>query len=264
MDRNFPRALNAVLKHEGGYVNDPKDPGGPTNKGVTLATFRAYVKPTGSIDDLKKITDAQVGVVYRRHYWSKVMASDLPGGVDYAVFDFAVNSGPARAVKFLQRALGAVQDGKVGPATLKDAREADRNGLIDTICDMRLKWLRTLPTWGRFGKGWTARVEGVRRLAKKLAAEPDEAPKVVVEKKPVAVTNTALEKPWYSSPDVMVPVATTAVPAAIPAFAGFDPLFLIVAAVLAAGLVVFFVIRRDKQRASVEAKVQKIEQEDPE
>jgi lysozyme family protein len=263
MDRNFPRALNAVLKHEGGYVNHPNDPGGPTNKGVTLATFRAYVKPTGTVADLKAISDAQVGVVYRRHYWSKVMASDLPGGVDYAVFDFAVNSGPARAAKFLQRALGVVQDGKVGPATIKAAAGADRDGLIDTVCDMRLRWLRTLDTWKTFGKGWTSRVEGVRRLAKKLAAEPDEAPKVVVEKKPVAVTSRALDKPWYSSPDVIVPAVTTAVPAAVPAFAGFDRWVMIVGVVLAAALIVFFVIRRDRQRKAVDAKVEQIEQQEP-
>lgn len=264
MDRNFPRALNAVLKHEGGYVNDPKDPGGPTNKGVTLATFRAYVKPTGSIDDLKKISDAQVGVVYRRHYWSKVMASDLPGGVDYAIFDFAVNSGPARAAKFLQRALGLTQDGKVGPATIAAANGADRTGLIDTVCDMRLKWLRTLPTWGRFGKGWTSRVEGVRRLAKKLAAEPDDAPKVVVEKKPVAVTSKALDKPWYSSPDVIVPAVTTGVLPTVPALAGFDRWVLIIGIVAAFALIIFLVIRRDRQRKAVDAKVEQIEQQEPE
>jgi lysozyme family protein len=264
MDRNFPRALNAVLKHEGGYVNDPHDNGGPTNKGVTLATFRAYVKPSGTVADLKALTEAQAGVVYRRQYWNKVMGAELPNGIDYAVFDFAVNSGPARAAKFLQKAVGVARDGKIGPATLRACRAVDAMMLIDRLCSDRIAWLRTLDDWPRFGKGWAARVEGVRRLAKQMAAEPEDAPKVVVEKKPVAVTPKALDKPWYSSPDVMVPVATTAVPATIPAFAGLDPLFLIVAAVLCAVLIVFFVIRRDRQRAAVADKVAEIEQEQPE
>ena len=262
MDRNFPRALNAVLKEEGGYVNHPSDPGGPTNKGVTLATFRQFVKPSGTVEDLKKLTEAQAGVVYRRQYWGPVLGSELPSGVDYAVFDFAVNSGPGRAIKFLQRAVNVDQDGKVGPATLKAARAQNADEIIDRVCDTRLSWLRGLKTWKTFGKGWGARVERVRKLAKRLAAEPDDAPRVVVEKKPVAVTPKALEKPWYASPDVMVPVATTAVPATIPAFAGLDPLFLIVAAVLCAALIVFFVIRRDRQRASVADKVAEIEQQD--
>ena len=264
MDRNFPRALNAVLKHEGGFVNHPNDPGGPTNKGVTIATYRAYVKPTGTVADLKAISDAQVSVVYRRHYWSKVMASDLPGGVDYAVFDFAVNSGPARAAKFLQKAVGVAQDGKIGADTLKAARATDAAALVDRICDARLAWLRTLGTWATFGKGWTNRVEGVRKLAKKLAAEPDDAPKVVVEKKPVAVTAKALDKPWYSSPDVIVPAATAVVPTAIPAFAGFDRWVMIVGIVCAVALILFFVIRRDRQRKAVAEKVEQIEQQEPE
>ena len=171
MDRNFPRALNAVLKHEGGYVNDPHDNGGPTNKGVTLATFRAYVKPSGTVADLKALTEAQAGVVYRRQYWNKVMGAELPNGIDYAVFDFAVNSGPARAAKFLQKAVGVARDGKIGPATLRACRAVDAMMLIDRLCSDRIAWLRTLDDWPRFGKGWAARVEGVRRLAKQMAAE---------------------------------------------------------------------------------------------
>lgn len=264
MDRNFPRALNAVLKHEGGYSNNPHDNGGPTNKGVTLATFRSFVKPSGTIGDLKQLTEAQAGVVYRRQYWNKVMGAELPNGVDYAVFDFAVNSGPSRAIKFLQKVVGAVRDGKVGPATLNAIRSVPSGEIIDRLCDDRLAWLRTLDDWPVFGKGWSKRVEGVRKLAKQMAAEPEDAPRVVVEKKPVAVTNTALDKPWYSSPDVLVPVGTAAVPGVAAGFTELDWRFLAIAAALGVGLVIFFVIRRDKQRASVEAKVQTIEQEQPE
>src|SRR5689334_14072984 len=122
MDRNFQRAFSLVLKHEGGWADNPADPGGPTMKGVTLATFRKYVKPGATKDDLRKITDAQLAMVYRRHYWDVVAGAELPDGVDYAVFDFAVNSGPRRAATYLQAVVGAAQDGKIGPETLKATR----------------------------------------------------------------------------------------------------------------------------------------------
>ena len=99
MQSNFARALANVLVHEGGFVNHPKDPGGATNKGITIATFRKWVKRDGTIDDLKNISAADVAKVYRKHYWDKVRGDDLPSGVDYAVFDYAVNSGPGRAAK---------------------------------------------------------------------------------------------------------------------------------------------------------------------
>ena len=112
MDKNFERALPLVLKHEGGYVDHPKDPGGATNKGVTIATFRRYVKADGTKQDLRRITDAQVSAVYYRHYWAAVQAHALPSGVDYCAFDFAVNSGPSRSAKFLQKVVGVKQDGR--------------------------------------------------------------------------------------------------------------------------------------------------------
>jgi lysozyme family protein len=113
MNRNFQRALALVLKHEGGYVDHPKDPGGATNKGVTIATFRRYVKKDGTKDDLRRISDADVARIYKRHYWDAVRGDDLPDGLDYATFDFAVNSGTGRAPKYLQRVLGVAQDGVI-------------------------------------------------------------------------------------------------------------------------------------------------------
>ncbi len=110
MDRNFARALALVLKSEGGWSDNPADPGGATMKGVTLANFRRYVKADASKADLKKIGDDQVATVYRRFYWDAVLGAELPDGVDYAVFDFAVNSGPGRAVKYLQATVGVSQD----------------------------------------------------------------------------------------------------------------------------------------------------------
>ncbi len=170
MDRNFAKALKLVLKHEGGFVNHPADPGGATNKGITLANFRRYIKPGGSVEDLKGLTEAQAGICYRRRYWDAVLGAELPDGVDYAVFDFAVNSGPARAAKYLQALVGAAQDGKIGPATLRAVKARSKTKLIDDLCDKRMAFLKSLSTFGAFGKGWTNRVAGVRAEAKKMAA----------------------------------------------------------------------------------------------
>ncbi|MDN2578963.1 glycoside hydrolase family 108 protein [Aquibium sp. ELW1220] len=180
MDSNFQRALSRVLKHEGGYVDHPKDPGGATNKGVTIATFRRYVKPKGTKADLRAITADQVATVYRKHYWTAVHGAELPDGVDYAVFDLAVNSGPSRAARFLQRVVGAAQDGRIGPATLAAVRKADPTELIGRLCDARLAWLKTLKTWPTFGRGWERRVTDVRHDAILDAAERAIA-KAVVE-----------------------------------------------------------------------------------
>lgn len=119
MDRNFARALSLVLKSEGLWSDHPADPGGATMKGVTLANFRRYVKADATKADLRKITDAQVATVYRRFYWDATAGAQLPSGVDYAVFDFAVNSGPGRAAKYLQAVAGVRQDGRIGRPPLQ-------------------------------------------------------------------------------------------------------------------------------------------------
>lgn len=176
MNASFPRALAAVLRHEGGYVNHPSDPGGPTNKGITLATFRKWVKANGTVDDLKAISAADVAKVYRKHYWNAVCGDDLPAGVDFAVFDYAVNSGPTRAAKALQGVLGVAQDGKIGPDTVSAAAKANSLATIDGLCDQRLAFLKGLKTWGTFGKGWGSRVEDVRDDAIQMTAAVTPAP----------------------------------------------------------------------------------------
>ncbi|TIV64144.1 MAG: hypothetical protein E5V86_16405, partial [Mesorhizobium sp.] len=158
MDRNFARSLSLVLKSEGGWSDNPADPGGATMKGVTLANFRRYVKADATKADLRRISDAQLAVVYRRFYWDALAGALLPDGIDYAVFDFAVNSGPGRAAKYLQAVLGVVQDGRIGPATLAAAGAKPAGVVIDALCDARLAFLEKLPTWPSFGRGWSARV----------------------------------------------------------------------------------------------------------
>ncbi|ESZ35872.1 MULTISPECIES: glycoside hydrolase family 108 protein [unclassified Mesorhizobium] len=177
MDRNFARALALVLKSEGGWSDNPADPGGATMKGVTIANFRRYVKADASKADLREISNAQVATVYRRFYWDAVAGAELPGGVDYAVFDFAVNSGPGRAAKYLQAAVGTAQDGRIGPATLKAVGARPPGAVIDDLCDARLAFLRRLPTWPVFGKGWSDRIRSVRSQALLMSAlQPAPAP----------------------------------------------------------------------------------------
>jgi len=185
MDRNFKRSLSLVLKHEGGWADHPKDPGGATMKGVTLATFRSFVKPNATKDDLRKITAEQLETVYRRHYWDAVLGAKLPDGVDYAVFDFAVNSGPARAAKYLQAVVGVAQDGKIGPATLAAVAAMPAHRIVNELCDRRLKFLKGIKKgeqWKVFGKGWGSRVEGVRSEALVMAAQPTPEKPSIIEK----------------------------------------------------------------------------------
>jgi lysozyme family protein len=186
MNRNFRRSLAHVLKHEGGFVNHPKDPGGATNKGITIATFRRYINPHGTVRDLRAITDAEVAKVYKEQYWDAVAGDLLPDGVDFAVFDFAVNSGPSRAIRHLQAAAGVEADGKLGQLTLSAVKARVPQTLIERICDSRMGFLRGLKTWSTFGKGWTRRVEEVRTQAKAMIADkpPVEPAKPAVKPEP--------------------------------------------------------------------------------
>lgn len=181
MNRNFRRSLAHVLKHEGGFVNHPRDPGGATNKGVTIGTYRRYINPRGTVADLKRITDAEVAKVYKEHYWDAVSGDMLPDGVDHVVFDFAVNSGPSRAIKHLQMAAGVEADGRLGPLTMSAVLARDGADLIERISNSRFGFLRRLKTWDVFGKGWRRRVDEVREQA--LAMLEDQ-PEPVFHPKP--------------------------------------------------------------------------------
>ncbi|APZ53151.1 glycoside hydrolase family 108 protein [Salipiger abyssi] len=175
-----------ILEHEGGYVNHPNDPGGATNRGVTIGTLRRLgmdLDGDGDIDiaDLKALSEADAIKVYKAFYWDKVSADLLPIGIDYAVADFAVNSGPGRAAKYLQRLLSVTQDGDIGPITLSAAAKSDPATLVVDLCDARLRFMRGLSIWKTFGRGWTARVEGVESaaladIAEARLPEPDAPP----------------------------------------------------------------------------------------
>lgn len=168
MNGNFEKALALVLEHEGGYVNHPKDPGGATNKGVTQAVYDAYRKMRGRGPmSVKFITGEELRAIYKFQYWDKVHGDFLPVGLDYAVFDFAVNSGVTRASKYLQAVLGVAQDGQIGAKTLAAIHSS--TAVINALCDRRMGFLRNLKTFLTFGKGWTRRVTDVRAYALEMA-----------------------------------------------------------------------------------------------
>ena len=169
MKRSFKSALKHVLVHEGGWADHPKDPGGATMKGVTLTTYRRHFGPTKSKQELRNISDKELGDIYRSGYWDKCHCDELPKGLDYAVFDAAVNSGPGRSARWLQAAVGAKQDGGIGPKTLEKVNEHDPVAVTSDICDLRLSFLQSLNNWATFGKGWNRRVEGVRVTAIAMA-----------------------------------------------------------------------------------------------
>ncbi|MBZ9856763.1 hypothetical protein LB566_23505 [Mesorhizobium sp. CA13] len=207
MDGNFSLALALVLKSEGGWSDNPADPGGATMKGVTLANFRRYVKADASKADLRNISNDQVATVYRRFYWDAVVGAELPAGVDYAVFDFAVNSGPGRAAKYLQGVAGVTQDGRIGPATLAAVRAKPASVIIDDLCDARMGFLQRLPTWPTFGKGWSSRVAGVRKQAVLMTSLPASAP---VQPPPAPAGAAPAPKAQPSPPGPPVPVQAPA------------------------------------------------------
>lgn len=165
----WPRALAAVLRHEGGWSDHPADPGGATMRGVTLAVFRAEFGSDRTADELRAISDGAVAAIYRRRYWDRINGDALPAGVDLATFDAAVNSGPGRAARWLQDAVGATADGVIGPMTLRAARAYPADRAIIRMSDSREAFLRGLPHWPIFGAGWLARVLSVRREALEIA-----------------------------------------------------------------------------------------------
>ena len=157
MINNYPKCLSIILRKEGGYVNDPHDAGGETNMGISKRAFPDI--------DIKNLSVELASAIYKKYYWNQVKADQLPSGLDLVVFDGAVNSGPAQSAKWLQKALGIKADGVIGPVTLVALQGADVASVIDKVLDQRLAFLKSLPTWSRFGKGWEARVEDIRKLA---------------------------------------------------------------------------------------------------
>ena len=166
----YDESLRRLLAHEGGYTNDPADPGGPTNFGITIFDYRKYVKPDATAADVRAMKVDEAKAIYRAKYWDAQRCDELPAGVDYAVFDYGVNSGIGRSKKVLQRIVGVPADGALGAATMQAVAAADAKHTIAELCDERLRFLQSLRTWPVFGKGWGRRVAEVRQVALAMAA----------------------------------------------------------------------------------------------
>lgn len=162
MLENFDESLILVLVHEGGFANHPKDPGGTTNEGITQRVYSAYLALKGLKDkSVRFITDEQVREIYKEQYWDKIRGDDLPYGLDYALFDFAVNSGVSRAVKYIQSLVGVATDGILGKVTLQAIlAKNDIETLIIDLCLKRWNFVQRLKTFKYFGKGWKRRIHG--------------------------------------------------------------------------------------------------------
>ena len=166
MEASFFKSLDMVLHHEGGFVDHPNDPGGATNKGITHKTYADFLdRPLEDVSELKNIPKEHVQKIYKTGYWDRIRGDELPAGVDFCIFDWAVNSGPGRAAKALQKAVGATVDGAIGPMTVAAVNAADAAQIIEDVTKEREEFYRSLRTFDTFGKGWLRRNKETRDFA---------------------------------------------------------------------------------------------------
>jgi lysozyme family protein len=169
----FDRCLVEVLRLEGGYVDDSRDPGGATKFGVTCAVLSEALGRAASAEDVAALTEAEAGEIYRRRYWATVRCPQLPEGLDLMAFDMAVNMGPGTAARLLQAALGMEADGAVGPKTLAAATGRPAAETIREVSDLRRNRYRGLAGFAAFGRGWLRRTDEVEALALAWAGQAD-------------------------------------------------------------------------------------------
>ena len=169
MKDNFNKCLEMLLHHEGGFVNHPKDPGGVTNLGVTKRVYEQWVGHRVSEQVMRDLTVEDVAPIYKKKYWDRIKGDDLPSGIDWAAFDWAVNSGTGRAAKAVQKVVGAVRDGAIGPKTLALVSKQDPKYMIQEIGKIRQEFYENLSTFETFGKGWTRRNKETTEVAMDMA-----------------------------------------------------------------------------------------------
>lgn len=162
---HFQQSFNIILGYEGGYSNNPKDPGGPTNLGVTQSTLGHWLGRAASIAEVQALTPGLVAPIYRTNFWNAVHGDALPAGVDLITFDAAVNSGPGRAAKLLQAAAGATVDGAIGPATLAAVTAMKPVDVVNKFTAAHEAFFKSLPTFSEFGHGWLNRLYSIQALA---------------------------------------------------------------------------------------------------
>ena len=169
MNRNWDKAFDLVIVNEGGYVDNSHDPGGATNWGCTKAVWEKYVGHEVTKDDIKALTKEDVKPLYKRNYWDAIHGDALPSGLDYCIFDCAINSGTGRAAKFIQEIAGVTADGAIGNNTVAAITQINPVTAINEFCDKRQAFLESLKTFATFGKGWSKRVAEVRAKSLEMA-----------------------------------------------------------------------------------------------
>lgn len=157
-----------MLASEGGYVNHPSDPGGRTNLGVTQATWENWIGRQSDESEMRSLTADKVEPMYRKKYWDAVRGDELPAGISYLLFDFAVNAGVGRAIKTLQTSIGVEADGAFGPITMAAMKSYEPVKLIERFSQAKEDFYRSLNTFDVFGKGWLNRVAKVKAEALKM------------------------------------------------------------------------------------------------
>lgn len=149
---NFEIAIERVLGHEGGYVNDPNDPGGETKWGISKRSYPNV--------DIANLSRADAIHIYKRDFWDVAQLDKLPLSVGYQALDFAINSGIGTAVRALQRAAGAAPDGRIGPVTLSRLASVSETDLLMLLLAERLDFMTALKNWPNAGRGWARRIAG--------------------------------------------------------------------------------------------------------
>ena len=167
MSNSFKECLDLVLKSEGGWVNNPNDPGGETNLGVTKAVWEEWV--CHPVNTMKNLTPDDVAPMYEQKYWRPCYGEVLPRGLDFIVFSMGVNAGTGRSVKLLQQSIGCVPDGIIGPATRSLICASNCATLINKFSEARRDYYRSLKTFPVFGHGWVARVDKEEQEALNMA-----------------------------------------------------------------------------------------------
>lgn len=159
MKGNFEKCLEFVLHHEGLWSDDPRDPGGATMKGVTLAVYKEYLGRDATKDELRNIPQEHLLNLYKTRYWDKARCDDLGTGLDLVVFDLAVNGGVGRAAKILQRCVGATEDGAIGPKTMALVTQVPVKQMIIRFSEQRRMFYKSLQAFATFGRGWLRRTD---------------------------------------------------------------------------------------------------------
>jgi len=165
VNKNYDHCLEMLLEHEGGFVNHPDDPGGITNLGVTKKVYEGWVDREVTEQEMRDLTKEDVAPIYKSNYWDRCKCNSLESGLDFTIFDWAVNSGPGRAAKALQKSVGATEDGAIGPATLALVSNNGVENLIEDVSRQRQLFYENLKTFDTFGRGWTRRNEETKRAS---------------------------------------------------------------------------------------------------